>query len=56
MNRKLLYAEMFLSVVLPRVQLLVVAEWEARLMIVRCGVKCMYICMFVKCLVIGPRE
>ena len=49
MNRKLLYAEMFLPVVLPRVQLLVVAEREARLMIMQCGVEiwanlCMYVC------------
>ena len=38
----------------------VIAEQEARLMIVQCGVKIwanvyMDVCMFVKCLVIGPR-
>jgi len=38
---------------------MIIAQREARLMIVKCGVEiwanvCMYVCMFVKCLVIGP--
>jgi len=56
-----LYTELFQALSVSRADL--VAEREARLMIVQCGAKiwanvcmyvCMYVCMFVKYLVIGP--